>query len=115
MKFSALEIAKILNGEIDGDSSIAVTSLDKIEEATKDSITFLSNKKYTPWIYKTKASIIIVNKEFSPLKKVLSTLIRVEDSYTSFIKLLYRFSDDTIKKTGIHNSIVLPKSCKIIP
>ena len=113
MKFSALEIAKILNGEIDGDSSIAVTSLDKIEEATEDSITFLSNKKYTPWIYKTKASIVIVNKEFSPLKKVLSTLIRVEDSYTSFIKLLYRFSDDTIKNTGIHNSTILPKSSKI--
>ena len=89
MKFTALEIAKILNGEIDGDSSIVATSLDKIEEATKDSITFLNNKKYTPWIYKTKASIVIVNKEFIPLKKVSSTLIKVEDSYTSFVKLLF--------------------------
>jgi len=113
MKFTALEIAKILNGEIDGDSSIVATSLDKIEEATKDSITFLNNKKYTPWIYKTKASIVIVNKEFIPLKKVSSTLIKVEDSYTSFVKLLYKFSDNTIKNTGIHNSTILPKSCKI--
>ena len=112
MKFSASEIAKILNGEIDGDSSIVTTSLDKIEEATKDSITFLSNKKYTPWIYKTKASIVVVNKKFSPLKKISSTLIRVEDPYTSFVKLLHKFSDKTIKNIGIHNSIVLPKSCK---
>ena len=113
MKFSALEIAEMLNGEIDGDSSIEVTSLNKIEEATKNSITFLSNKKYIPWIYKTKASIIIVNNEFNPTDKILSTLIRVKDAYISFVKLLHKFNKDVIKYTGIHSSVVIPKSCKV--
>ena len=62
MKFTALEIAEILNGKIDGDSSNEITSLNKIEESTKNSITFLGNKKYIPWVYKTKASMIIVSR-----------------------------------------------------
>ena len=65
MKFTALEIAEILNGEIEGDSSVDIDSLNKIEESTKGSITFLANKKYEPWVYRTKASIIIVSEKFT--------------------------------------------------
>ena len=113
MKFTASEISEILNGEISGDSFIEVTSLDKIEEATKKSITFLSNKKYIPWIYKTKASIIIVKKDFKPAQKLFATLIRVDDPYIAFVKLLYKFNTDIIEYTGIHSSVIIPKSCKI--
>ena len=83
MKFTTLEIAEILNGKIDGDSSNEVNSLDKIEESTKNSITFLSNKKYIPWVYKTKASIIIVAEDFKFTQNISATLIRVCLLYTS--------------------------------
>ena len=113
MKFSALEIEKILNGKIEGDSSVEVTSLDKIEESTKNSITFLGNKKYIPWVYKTKASIIIVNKNFQPSKNISATLMRVEDPYIAFVKLLHKFDNNSTRHFGIKDSAVISKSSNI--
>ncbi len=113
MKYTALEISEILNGKIDGISSKEVTSLNKIEESTKNSITFLGNKKYIPWVYKTKASIIIVSKDFNPKKSISATLIRVKDPYIAFVKLLHKFHDSSIKKSGINDSAVISASSKI--
>ena len=107
MKYTALEIAEILNGKIDGISSEEVTSLNKIEESTKDSITFLANKKYIPWVYKTKASIIIVSEDFKPKKNIPATLIRVKDPYIGFVKLLHKFDDSSIKTPVIKDSAVI--------
>jgi len=113
MKYTALEISEILNGKIDGISSKEVTSLNKIEESTKNSITFLGNKKYIPWVYKTKASIIIVSEDFNPKKSISATLIRVKDPYIAFVKLLHKFHDSSIKKSGINDSAVISASSKI--
>ena len=61
MKFTASQLAGILEGEVDGDASIEVSKLAKIEEGLSGSLTFLANLKYTPYIYTTKASITIVD------------------------------------------------------
>ena len=80
MKFTATQIAGILNGTIDGDENAEVSQLSKIEEGTKGSLTFLSNPKYTHYIYSTRASITIVNNDFVPDSKIETTLIRVENA-----------------------------------
>jgi len=64
MIFTATQIAGILNGEIEGDETVEVSKLAKIEEGTQGSLTFLSNPKYTPYIYSTNASITMVYKIF---------------------------------------------------
>ena len=66
MKFTAGQIAGILEGEVHGNPEIAVHKLAKIEEGEEGSLTFLANPKYTSFIYKTKASVTIVNKSFVP-------------------------------------------------
>ena len=63
MKFTADQIASILEGEIDGNPNVEVSNLSKIEEGKKGTLSFLSNPKYTPFIYTTNASIVIVNKD----------------------------------------------------
>ncbi|MEC8831610.1 MAG: LpxD N-terminal domain-containing protein, partial [Bacteroidota bacterium] len=88
MKFTATQIAGILEGEVQGNPQIAVHKLSKIEEGEKGSLTFLANPKYTSYIYSTKASITIVNKDFVPEQSVTTTLIKVDDAYKSFSKLL---------------------------
>ena len=88
MKFTAKQIAKILDGEIEGNPEAEVSKLSKIEEGEKGSLSFLSNPKYNSYLYTTKATIIIVNHTFKLDKEVSSTLIRVKDAYTSFSKLL---------------------------
>jgi len=100
MKFTASQIAEILEGEIVGDPNIEVSTLAKIEEGSKGSLTFLSNEKYTSFIYTTKASIAIVNKSFEPTQEISATLIKVEDAYAAFTKLLTFYNEVKQNKTG---------------
>jgi len=110
MVFTASQIAGILEGEVDGNPEIAVHKLAKIEEGEKGSLTFLSNPKYTPYIYTTKASITIVNKDFTPEQNLATTLIKVEDAYASFSKLLEYYDQVKNTKTGIENPVFLSES-----
>ncbi|MFI8379796.1 UDP-3-O-(3-hydroxymyristoyl)glucosamine N-acyltransferase [Leeuwenhoekiella sp. NPDC079379] len=110
MKFTAEQIAGILEGSVDGDSTIEVSRLSKIEEGTEGSLTFLANPKYTPHIYKTKASIAIVDHDFQPEHKLDLTLIRVENAYTSFSKLLEYYNQVKLNKSGIESPVYISDS-----
>ncbi len=110
MVFTASQIAGILEGEVDGNPEIAVHKLAKIEEGEKGSLTFLANPKYTPFIYTTKASITIVNKDFTPEQRLDTTLIKVEDAYESFSKLLEYYDQVKNTKTGIENPVFIAES-----
>ncbi|TMM57439.1 UDP-3-O-(3-hydroxymyristoyl)glucosamine N-acyltransferase [Maribacter algarum] len=110
MVFTASQIAGILEGEVEGNPEIAVHKLAKIEEGEKGSLTFLSNPKYTPYIYTTKASITIVNKDFTPEQNLATTLIKVEDAYESFSKLLEYYNQVKNTKTGIENPVYISES-----
>lgn len=101
MIFTATQIAGILNGEIDGDETVEVSKLSKIEEGTKGSLTFLSNPKYTQYIYSTDASITIVDKNFEAESSIKTTLIRVEDAYKAFSQLLEYYNMVKMNKSGI--------------
>lgn len=110
MVFTAGQIAGILEGEVEGNPEISVHKLAKIEEGEKGSLTFLANPKYTPYIYTTKASITIVNKDFVPEKKVVTTLIKVDDAYESFSKLLEYYDNVKNTKIGIEHPNFLSDS-----
>lgn len=88
MKFAASQIGEILQGTIEGDATVLVDRLAKIEEATEGAITFLANPKYTHYIYTTGASVVIVSDTFVPSEPVRPTLIRVGNPYTAFTVLL---------------------------
>ncbi len=105
MKFTASQIAGILEGEVFGDPEIAVHKLAKIEEGEKGSLTFLANPKYTSHIYTTKSSITIVNRDFVPEQTLATTLIKVEDAYKSFSKLLEYYNQVKNNKSGIESPV----------
>lgn len=113
MKFSAKQIAELLNGTIEGDPGVEVSKLSKIEEGKPGSLTFLANPKYTQYIYGTKASIAIVNNDFVPEQAISATLIRVDDAYKAFAKLLEIYNQITRNKTGISEKAYISKSAKI--
>jgi len=110
LKFTAAQIAVILEGEVEGNPEIEVSKLSKIEEGEPESLSFLANPKYTQFIYTTKASIVIVNKIFKAEKKINSTLIRVEDAYKSFSKLLEYYNQVKMNKTGVESPVFISKS-----
>jgi UDP-3-O-[3-hydroxymyristoyl] glucosamine N-acyltransferase len=103
MEFTAEQIAGILEGDILGDSQAKVSKLSKIEEGVNGALTFLANPKYTPYIYTTKASVTIVNRDFVAEKEITTTLIRVDDAYKSFSKLLEYYNQVKNNKSGIEN------------
>ncbi len=88
MKFTAEQIAGVLEGEVVGNPLAEVSTLSKIEEGVDGSLTFLSNPKYVSYIYTTQASVTIVNKDFVPESPISTTLIKVEDAYGAFAKVL---------------------------
>ena len=113
MIFTAGQIAGILEGELEGNPDIAVHKLAKIEEGVKGSLTFLANPKYTSHIYTTKASITIVNKDFVPEQHLETALIKVDDAYESFSKLLEYYNQVKNNKEGIENPVYKSDSCEI--
>lgn len=101
MEFSAQQIAELLEGTVEGDTNIVVSSLSKIEEGKEGSLSFLANPQYTPYIYDTKASAVIVCNDFVAEKSVSATLIRVKDAYQSFAKLLEIYNQIKNNQVGV--------------
>lgn len=113
MKFSASQIAGILEGEVEGDTSIQVSKLAKIEEGSPGSLTFLANPKYTPYLYTTKASITIVDKTFVAEQDFTTTLLRVDNAYESFSKLLEYYNKVKMNKTGVEDPVFISKTASL--
>ncbi|MFP4094588.1 MAG: UDP-3-O-(3-hydroxymyristoyl)glucosamine N-acyltransferase [Cyclobacteriaceae bacterium] len=102
MEFSVDYIATLLNGEVEGEGSVKINQLGKIEDARPGAITFLSNPKYEPAIYQTRASAVIVKRDFQPKKTLNTSLIRVEDPYLAFTALLEEYHKlITFQKKGV--------------
>ena len=110
MKFTAAQIAGILEGEVEGNPEVVVSKLSKIEEGIPESLSFLSNPKYTQYIYTTKASAVIVDKNFKAENEINTTLIRVDDAYKSFSKLLEYYNQVKMNKTGIEQPVFISES-----
>lgn len=113
MEFSAVEIASVLKGRIEGNAEVSVNTLSKIEEGKSGSISFLSNLKYEPFLYSTQASVVIVSESFRPKKQVNATLIYVEDAYQAFTKLLDYANHLKGKKTGIASKVEIHESVRL--
>ena len=112
MKFTAAQIAELLSGSVDGDPTVEVSQLSKIEEGVIGSLTFLANLKYTPFIYTTNASIVVVNKSFKPDQEINLTLIRVEDAYQAFTTLLEFYNKQKEVRSGIEETAIYDPSVK---
>lgn len=115
MEFSAEQVAGLLQGTIEGDKDVMVSSLSKIEEGEAGSLSFLSNLAYINHIYDTDASIVILNHTTELKKEVKSTLtlIRVEDAYSSFATLLEIYYQSKMDKKGIEQPSAISPSAKL--
>ncbi|HWY10418.1 MAG TPA: UDP-3-O-(3-hydroxymyristoyl)glucosamine N-acyltransferase [Bacteroidia bacterium] len=115
MEFSALQIAGLLEGEIIGNENAIVTNLSKIEEGKPKTLSFLANPQYTNHIYTTDATIVIVNKSLKLDKPVKSTctLIRVENAYECFAKLLELYDQFKNNKAGIEQPSHISKTATL--
>ncbi|MDQ3072971.1 MAG: UDP-3-O-(3-hydroxymyristoyl)glucosamine N-acyltransferase [Bacteroidota bacterium] len=119
MQFTVEEIAKMVNGKVDGNREKLINHFAPIEDATEGAISFLSNNKYLPHLYKSTASAVLVGKDFISQQTVSPSLIYVEDVYTTLALLLEKFGGQKEVKKGIEepsyiaSSAVLGENCYI--
>ena len=81
MEFTAQQIAQFVQGKVEGDENAKVNTFAKIEEGKEGAISFLSNPKYTHYVYDTKSSVVLIDETVELEKPVSTTLIRVKNAY----------------------------------
>ena len=113
MEFTAKQIADFIGGRVEGNEQATVHTFAKIEEGKEGTITFLSNPKYTHYIYDTKASVVLINDDVELEKPVSATLIRVPNAYECVAKLMQMYAASLPKKTGIDPLAFISKTAKI--
>ena len=113
MEFSAKQIAEYIHGTIIGDENATVHTFAKIEEAIAGALSFLSNPKYTPYLYNTQSSIVLVNKDLEPKHEIKATLIKVDNAYESLAKLMMLYEASLPKKQGIDPLASVATNAKI--
>ena len=111
MEFTAKQIADMIGGRVEGNENAAINCFAKIEEGKPGAISFLSNPKYTHYLYDTQSSVVLINEDVELEKPVAATLIRVKNAYESVAKLLQLYESMKPRKTGIEpNSYISEKA-----
>ena len=113
MEFTAKQIAEFLGGTVDGNENAAVHTFAKIEEGVPGALSFLSNVKYTQYLYSTQSSIVLVNKDFVPEQPVSATLVRVDNAYESLAKLMSLYASLKPGRSGISSLASVSEKAKI--
>ncbi len=113
MEITIGQIAALVNGVIEGDSSIKINNYSKIEEGREGCLTFLANPKYEHYIYETKASAIIVSKDFKPAQEIKATLLRVDNPYATIAQLLNMVGAMQQQRKGIENPVFVAEGVDV--
>ena len=113
MEFTAKQIAEMIGGRVEGNENAAINTFAKIEEGKPGAISFLSNPKYTHYIYDTQSSVVLINEDVELEKPVAATLIRVKNAYESVAKLLQLYESMKPHKTGIDTSAFISEKATI--
>lgn len=115
MQFTALQIATLIKGKIEGDPDKKVNHVAKIEEAGEGSLSFIANPKYFEYLYTTHASVIIINENQEITAPVTPTIIRVKDAYSGFAFLMEKYNELISRsgKNGIEQPSYISKTASI--
>ncbi len=113
MIFTAKQIASFVNGEVVGNENAEIYTFAKIEEGVPGALSFLANLKYTDYIYTTRSSVVLVNRDFLPSKHIEATLIKVDNAYESLAKLMTMYEASKPQKQGISSLAFIAPTAEI--
>jgi len=109
MQISAHDLGVLLNGVVEGDADVTISGPSKIEDGQPGTISFYANPKYERFLYNTKASVVLVSKDFKPKEEIQATLIRVDNVYESITALLQQFGS-SVEQSGISDHAIVHES-----
>lgn len=97
MELTAKQLAEVLHGTVEGNPDAKVTSFAKIEHGKPGQLCFYANPKYEHYVYTSRASVLLVNADFTPKEPVAPTMVRVENAYSALADLLKHMSEQKKK------------------
>jgi UDP-3-O-[3-hydroxymyristoyl] glucosamine N-acyltransferase len=112
MSYSAAEIAKLVGGEVVGDSNAILKNFAPADSAKSGDLTFAENEDYFARAEQSAATAIIADKRFSSAKKIL---ILVPNARVAFAKTLALFFPEPKLAGGVHPTAVVAASAQIDP
>ena len=114
MRFTAAQIALMIDATVEGDANASAGGFGKIEEAKEGELAFLANLKYEEYLYTTGASIVIVNDSLVLKEPVTAALLRVPDAYSAFATLLKKYEEIVSQQlTGIQEPAFIANTAKL--
>lgn len=114
MELTASQLAAIVNGTVEGDENVKVSTFARIEEGHPGALSFLANPKYTHHIYSTDSSVVLVKRDFVAEHPVKATLIRVDDPYATVAHLLEMVTQMTkVEKVGIESPAFISEGVEV--
>lgn len=121
LKYNTLEkLANFLGRPFIGPADLEINSINRIEEAQADEVSFFSNPKYSKYLETTSAGALIVPLDFESNYKIDKALILSDNPHGDFVKIIMDIDSDNKKidaslhsNANIHVSAKLGKSVHI--
>jgi UDP-3-O-[3-hydroxymyristoyl] glucosamine N-acyltransferase len=104
------DVAQALGAVCDGDHELEIGSVAGIEEAGPGQLTFVANPKYAPLARTTKASAVIVSKDFPAIQ---AATLRIANPYLAFARAIEIFYQPPDYPPGIHPTAIIDRTAKI--
>ncbi len=110
MPFTTADIAKLIDGQVVGDSKAILKNFATIENAQSGDLTFAENEEFFQRAEQSAATAVIADNRFSSAKKII---IQVANARLAFAKALTLFFPEKQIPAGIHPTAVIASSAKI--
>src|SRR5437762_5704287 len=110
MPLTTAEIARQIEGEVLGDSSVELSGFAPADKAKAGDLTFAENQTYFHRAEQSAASAIMVDGQFISEKKAL---IRVPNARIAFAKVLPLFFPEPTFAPGIHSTAIIATSAQV--
>jgi UDP-3-O-[3-hydroxymyristoyl] glucosamine N-acyltransferase len=110
MPYTTEEIAKVIGGQVVGDTSTVLKNFTTIETAQAGDLTFAENEEFFSRAEQSAATAIIADDRFDSGKKII---IRVPNPRIAFAKALALFFPERKFPAGIHPTAVVATTAKI--
>jgi UDP-3-O-[3-hydroxymyristoyl] glucosamine N-acyltransferase len=107
---SVEELARILGCPFEGEGKTPIQGVASLERAKKGDLVFLAQRKYLPLLEKSKASAVIIPAQE---KYERIPVIKSENPYSTFIKVVELFYKPYRPEPGIHPQALVSPSAKI--
>jgi len=100
------ELTRLVGGELVGDPDTVISGISGIREAKEGDITFVANARYVGLLGTTKASAVVVTKEFTNGSPIAMLVVNNPD--LAFARIVEAFSPEQLTfSQGIHPTAVI--------